>query len=47
MGDLYLCDVDVLNLCDPVAFDEAAITLLLIMAIVLCIGIAYNLLNRE
>lgn len=46
MDDLW-CDVDVLIPCDLAAFEEAALTLLLIVTIVLCIGIAFDRLRHD
>lgn len=39
MDDLW-CDVDVLIPCDLAAFEEAALTLLLILAIGFCVSFA-------
>lgn len=47
MDDLFLCDADILHPCDPVAFDEAALMLILILIVGFCISFAIKTLHGK
>jgi len=45
MDDPFICDADILHPCDTAAFDEAGLTLVILLALVFCISFAIKTLH--